>query len=122
MTKTKRLDDAGSLKCERPHRLPPLASTEVERRSTGFIEDCCAVWFHVFRDPANYPPNVPAMEVLFQCITERRFPPLDVLNRVVSYVLFFLPWTAESRPLTTEEEEVLAAAWRISDALHGPRR
>jgi hypothetical protein len=104
------------LRCEMPHDLPPLPPDEFERRLAGFIDDVCTVFHHVLRGEAY--PNTATMAALCDSVERRALPDLHVLNRVVGWVLCEL---SDARLPDEAIGQVLAAAWRISDCLHGPR-
>ena len=55
---------------------------------------------------------------LCDSLEQRRLPDLHVLNRVVGWVLNEMQ---HRRKLTDAERDIYAAAWRLSDSLHGPR-
>jgi hypothetical protein len=109
------------LNCERPHRFPPLPADEFERRLDGFILDYLTVIRHVLRSDDYY--TTPTMMALCDSIPRHELPDLHVLAKVVGWVLFTMSWNEKHRrqSLTDEEKEIHAAAWRISDCLHGPR-
>jgi hypothetical protein len=110
------------LKCERT-TLPPLAPGDYERALSGVIHDYSEVLYHVLMDSGHWYPSwgQQHMAILVDCATRRVFPPLEVLARIIGWVCFTLDWHAKYRELTDQERAIRDAAWRISDALHGPR-
>jgi hypothetical protein len=107
------------LPCERIN-MPPLPPAERERALNGLLDDLVTVFAHVLSEPTLYPATTSVQE-LGQSVIRREFPDLHLLNCIVGFVLNQMKWTARSRHLTAEEHHINDAAWRISDALHGPR-
>lgn len=95
-----------------------LTQTQREAVVTELSTDLAAVLWHVLHDEA-YPLNATVAAVIHGIVAG----PLDLraLNRVTGWVLFELRFRAGGRALTTNEHRILAAAWRLSDRLHGPR-
>jgi hypothetical protein len=111
------------LPCELPNDLPPLDPAEFDRRLNGFIADVLAVARHVISEPEYHRPRTKSIDALAESLMRPEFPDLNVLNRIVGYVLWRMQWDAEHRrePLTPAERDIWAAAWRLSDAMWGPR-
>jgi hypothetical protein len=107
------------LPCERAH--PPLSRADFARALPYFLADYVRVMRHVVRTPSWYPPHLTSMQELYDYLLHYDIPPPALLNRVVSYVLFQLDYKSQTEPLTPDEEHIVAAAWRLSDSMHGPR-
>jgi hypothetical protein len=54
-------------------------------------------------------------------MARRELPSLPVLTQVVGWACFMLRHVRQTRQLTTAEQHVHSAAWRLSDAIHGSR-
>lgn len=107
------------LPCERPH--PPLSRAEFERLLPYFLADYVLVMRHLVNSPHYYFPDLQPMQALYAAALAYEMPKPQLLNHVVGYVLNQMQWTERSRPLTEPEREIYAAAWRLSDSMHGPR-
>jgi len=95
-------------------RLPPAV---IEAAVDGVLADALPVFEHVLADSA-YPWNW-RLAVLADCLRQPVFPPLDVVERIVSWAVFELTWRASFRRLSPRERRVLASARRLWDAREG---
>ena len=86
----------------------------------GFTDDLVTVCAHVVRNKRDY-PDTHTMAALVAAMERRECPALPVLTTVVAWVCFTMRWNGKSRELTDDEIAIRDAAWRISDAIHGPR-
>jgi hypothetical protein len=109
------------LPCERPHNRPPLSREEFERQLPLFLADYVLVLRHLVSSPQYYSPDLQSMQALYAVALEPNIPSPELLNRVVGYVLNQMYWNERSGPLTPDEQEIYAAAWRLSDSMWGPR-
>ena len=104
------------LPCEcQPHT--PLSRDEFARLLPLVLDDYVPVMRFAVR---TFPPTSTMLQ-FYESVRTYDFPPLAILNTVVGFVLNEFYWLAKRRPLTTDEQHIHAAAWRLSDAMHGPR-
>ena len=103
--------------------LADLTPEDLDSAIRHAVDDLCDVARHVLEHPADFPAlGNPTMAALIDSLRRREVPePQPVLANVVAWVLFMLRWHARHRRLTEAERAVEAAAWRLSDAIHGPR-
>ncbi len=107
------------LKCERPHK--PLSRAEFRRMLPYFLADYVLVLRHLVNSPHYYSPDTKTMQALYAAALAYEIPSPRILNRVVGFVLNQMGWNKRDRPLTEQEQQIYAAAFRLSDSLHGPR-
>lgn len=110
------------LPCERPH--PPLSRAEFARVCAEvlpyWLADYVLVIRHVVSSPEKYSPDLRTMQALYADVLAYDIPKPELLNTVVGYVLNQMYWDGKARRLTPAEQEIHAAAWRLSDSLWGP--
>lgn len=88
------------------------------RAVDGAVRDVMTVAYHTLSNPVDYPP-CRTLDVLFDHLQRRVFPPLAVVEKVAGWTLFVMQWRSRYRPLTDEERDIHAAAQRVWDALEG---
>jgi hypothetical protein len=102
--------------------LHDLAPSARDAAITGFVADVLSLAEHVLREDADYPADTRIMDALVASLEQRCLPPVQpVLATVVAWVLFITEWNHRFRVLTEEELRIRAVAWRLSDAIYGPR-
>jgi hypothetical protein len=84
-----------------------------------FITDYCDVLYHVTTHDEYWRGGYDTSELEVSTINRTIHP--TALRNMVAWVCHDLTRQAAQTPLTTDDRRVLAAAWRLSDAIHGMR-